>query len=492
MAGAIQYKLGIDGSALRAGLAGARGAISGFMGSAAKLGGLAGSLVGVGGAALAMKNAITGAADMESMETAFETLIGSAEGAQQVLTGLKAFASSTPFEFPEIAAAARNLIAMGSGAGSVTDELRMIGDVASGTGMPLGNLAAMFAKMRSSEVIHTDDLNQLADTGILKQLSADLGKSGSEIRKLAEEGQIGFPAVQAAFQKLTSEGGRFFEMTKKQSTTAHGLWSTLKDGINEVLREFGKPILMSLKTILTEGIALTGGLIAKAREWGAVVAGAISGIKAMWDAGGFMAFLPALKAGLKVVFGEAVNFIVSTLVDGLVMAAKLFATAMGAAMKAIWDGEDTGAAVDAATSKTSFKQPIDTTTAKVELALALAPLLKSIAAAKDAAKPKPTASDAADAIAPIFPGLAAALKQAFTVELPKTITPDFEPAQKGGSGGGGNSTGDALSRIGGTVGSKGATPKDESKQIAKHTYTTTRILTNIEKHMAKGNPGGKF
>lgn len=46
---------------------------------------------------------------MEQTNIAFKTLYGSAEEANKVLNNLADFAAKTPFEFPELADAARKL-----------------------------------------------------------------------------------------------------------------------------------------------------------------------------------------------------------------------------------------------------------------------------------------------------------------------------------------------------------------------------------------------
>lgn len=185
------------------------------------------------------------AADAEQTRVAFETMLGSAELAKKTIGSLKDFTASTPFGETEVLGAAKALIAFGSEAGGVTDELRMLGDIGSGVGVPLGELAEIYGKARTQGRLFAEDINQLTGRGIpiIQGLADVMGVTQGEVKKLVEEGQIGFPEMQTAFANMTSEGGRFFGMTEKQSQTLAGQWSTLKDNVTAALTEIGTAIM---------------------------------------------------------------------------------------------------------------------------------------------------------------------------------------------------------------------------------------------------------
>lgn len=465
MAGTIHYKLGLDGSSLSRGFALAGGAVTGFLGKAARLGALAGSLIGVGSAAMAMKGAIEGAAEMESTEVAFASLTGSAKRAQTTLESLKQFASSTPFEFPEIADAAKKLIAFGTRAADVTDELRMVGDIASAVGAPLGELAEIYGKARTSGRLFAEDVNQLTGRGIpiTAELAKQFGVTTAEVRGLVETGKVGFPQLELAFKSLTAEGGRFFGMTAAQSKTALGLWSTFKDGINEALREFGKPVLGSLKVLLTDAIGKTDVLVAKAKEWGAAVGTGIAVAYKLFQSGQLGT---AIKAGLKVAFGEAINFLVKALIDGVIVAAKIFGTAVASGIKAAISGGDVGGAISDAVGAVGKSQPVvNTTMAKLEFMAAIGPALAEVKAAQKAA---------ADAIA-AQPDPGEEAPQPAAVELP-AAKDKSKPA----------SIADSLAKIGGYVGGGGPAGQRHAADTAKNTARAAKSLDTIARRMSNG------
>lgn len=183
----------------------------------------------------AMKSAM----DFEQTAVAFETLLGSGEQAQAMMWQLSKFAKDTPFEFPEIANAWKQLLAFGISAQEIQPTLTRLWDVASGMNIPLWQLAEIYGKARVQGRLFGDDINQIQGRGIplVQELAKQFWVAESEIRKMTEDWKVGFANLEQAFKSLTSEGGQFHGMMIKQSKTLAGLWSTVSDAIGELWRE---------------------------------------------------------------------------------------------------------------------------------------------------------------------------------------------------------------------------------------------------------------
>jgi tape measure domain-containing protein len=214
------------------------------------------------GAAGALAWPLKLAADMETTSTAFETILKSGDATKALMTELNQFAESTPFQFPEIAEAAKKLLAFGSNADSVTGELRMLGDIAAGVGVPLGDIAEIYGKARVQGRLFAEDINQLTGRGINvnKELAKQFGVQESEIRKLVEQGKVGFPQLEAAFRSMTTGSGDFAGGMEKQSQTFNGLMSTLIDNVSAVARAIGEELLPFFKDLATVGIEVAKGI----------------------------------------------------------------------------------------------------------------------------------------------------------------------------------------------------------------------------------------
>src|SRR3990167_9448424 len=104
----------------------------------------AGALALVGGAAL------KSAANYEQQRIAFETMLGSADKARELLEDVTQFAKTTPFEIPGVVDATKRLLAYGSTQEEVLDELKVLGDISAGVGTDkLPQLILAFGQVRA-------------------------------------------------------------------------------------------------------------------------------------------------------------------------------------------------------------------------------------------------------------------------------------------------------------------------------------------------------
>jgi tape measure domain-containing protein len=230
----------------------ATGAVRHFAGSLGEMAGKAIEFTGIGGAIAAAIGAVAEigegfklAADFEQTTVAMETMLGSADKAKEVLGDLKKFAASTPFQFPELATTAKQLTAFQVDADNIVPTLKMLGDIAAGTGKPIGELAELYGKVKVQGRLAGEEIRQFTSAGIplVALLAKQFGKTPEQIRAMVEAGQIGFPQVQKAFIAMTSEGGRFNGMMAKQATTVSGLFSTLKDTLGDTLQRVAETII---------------------------------------------------------------------------------------------------------------------------------------------------------------------------------------------------------------------------------------------------------
>ena len=68
---------------------------------------------------------------LESNRVGFETMLGSADKAGQLLTDLATFAKTTPFEFPELVETSKKLLAFGYSSGEVIGVMNDLGNISS-------------------------------------------------------------------------------------------------------------------------------------------------------------------------------------------------------------------------------------------------------------------------------------------------------------------------------------------------------------------------
>ena len=218
----------------------------------------------------------TARGEYQQLEIAFETMLGSKSQADALMTQLIDTAATTPFEMKEIAEASKMLLAYGMAADEVNGTLIRLGDIAAGLSIPIKDLAFLYGTTMVQGRLYTQDLNQFLGRGIplADELAKQFGKNKSEVKKLVEEGKIGFPEVQKAIEALTGEGSKFGGLMEAQSKTISGQLSNIEDAWVQMMNEIGR----SQEENISGALDITGKLIENWRTVGKVVLTAAAAI----------------------------------------------------------------------------------------------------------------------------------------------------------------------------------------------------------------------
>ena len=214
--------------------------------------------------------------EYQQLEIAFNTMLGSKSKADALMGQLIDTAATTPFEMKEIAEASKMLLAYGMEGDKVNETLIRLGDIASGLSIPIKDLAFLYGTTMVQGRLYTQDLNQFLGRGIplADELAKQFGKNKSEVKKLVEEGKIGFPEVQKAIEALTGEGSKFGGLMEAQSKTIKGQLSNIEDAWEQMMNEIGK----SQEGNISGALDITGKLIENWRTVGKVVLTAAAAI----------------------------------------------------------------------------------------------------------------------------------------------------------------------------------------------------------------------
>lgn len=191
------------------------------------------SAAGAGVAAVA-KMGIEYNAQMQSYQTAFTTMLGSAEKAQKLTDDLKEMAAATPLAMTDLADASQILLAFGSSAEELPDQLKRLGDVAQGDAQALGTMATAFGRIQSNGYASLEEINMMIDQGFnpLNIIAEQTGETMAEVRDRVSKGGVSFEELSNALQIATDEGGQFFNAMQNQSQTFEGQMSTLQDNLS--------------------------------------------------------------------------------------------------------------------------------------------------------------------------------------------------------------------------------------------------------------------
>lgn len=211
---------------------------------------------------------------MQQLQVALSTILQDKSKADQLIADIVQFAAKTPFNLDDVATGAKQLLAYGSSADNVVNELSMLGDVASGLQIPIGQLIYLYGTLRTQGRAMTVDIRQFAGRGIpiYEELAKVLGVSKDQVSKLVKEGEVGFKEVEQAFKNMTSEGGKFANLMESSAGTWPQRLSNIEDTLFQKMNEFGNKYkevfefgigtAEDLVESLDDVLSIMGGLIA--------------------------------------------------------------------------------------------------------------------------------------------------------------------------------------------------------------------------------------
>lgn len=178
---------------------------------------------------------------MQQLQVALSTILQDKSKADQLISDIVQFAAKTPFNLDDVATGAKQLLAYGSSADNVVNELSMLGDVASGLQIPIGQLIYLYGTLRTQGRAMTVDIRQFAGRGIpiYEELAKVLGVSKDQVGELVKEGKVGFKEVEQAFKNMTSEGGKFANLMESSAGTWPQRLSNIEDTLFQKMNEFG-------------------------------------------------------------------------------------------------------------------------------------------------------------------------------------------------------------------------------------------------------------
>lgn len=191
-------------------------------------------------------------AEIETYQTSFEVMTGSAEKAVAVMDELTELGASTPFEFTDLANATQLLMNFGFEADEAVESFKMLGDISQGNADALNSIARAYGKMNSAGKVSLEDINMMIDAGFnpLQEISESTEESMASLYERISDGALSVDEITASMQRSTAEGGKYYQSMEKQSQTINGMISTLQDNAQQLVGDVVQPITESIGTTL--------------------------------------------------------------------------------------------------------------------------------------------------------------------------------------------------------------------------------------------------
>lgn len=184
----------------------------------------------------------------ELLERSLGVLVNSFERGSQIFQELNQMAIESPFTLMELAGAAKQLTAYNFAAKEVVDTTRRLADISSALGVPMERLTYNLGQIRAQTVLTARDARDFANAGLpivaslaehFTELEGKIVTTGDVYDRMSKK-MVSYSDVMAVLNKMTDEGGKFFEFQAKQAETLRVQMANLNLAWNNMLNDIGK------------------------------------------------------------------------------------------------------------------------------------------------------------------------------------------------------------------------------------------------------------
>lgn len=184
----------------------------------------------------------------EMTEKSLGILVQSAERGSQIFREMSQNALVSPYTLVELSNAAKQLVAYDVAAKDVVDTTRRLADMTAAVGVPVERLTYALGQIKAYGYLNARDARMFSNTGIplVKELSNYYTElegrmvSVSDIYDRIKKKAIGYNDVMSVINKITDEGGRFFDYQAKMAGTLKVQLANLTLAWNNMLNDIGK------------------------------------------------------------------------------------------------------------------------------------------------------------------------------------------------------------------------------------------------------------
>lgn len=187
-------------------------------------------------------------AQFELQQVALRAIINDKEEADKVFSKVQQMALQSPFSIMQMNTFVKQLAAYKIESDKLVDTTKMLADVSAGLGVDMSRLILAYGQVKSANYLRASEIRQFTEAGL--NIAGELatyfteiegkGVSVADVMERVTKRMVRFEDVEEVFKRVTSAGGLFYDMQKKQSETLWGQMQRLTDATNIMLNEIGK------------------------------------------------------------------------------------------------------------------------------------------------------------------------------------------------------------------------------------------------------------
>ena len=242
-------------------------------------------------------------AQFELQRVALGAIIQDRDEANKIFTQVQNMALESPFNIMQLEKATKQIAAFGFETKKLVPTMKMFADISAGLGVEIDRLVLVMGHLKARNFLEGTMVRQFTNMGfnVLGELSkyyTELeGKmvSVGEVQDRVKKKMISFEDVEEVLKRVTSAGGMFYDMQKKQSDSLWGQMQRIQDAYDLMLNEIGQ----SNEGILKSALSTIRSLISNWRALKPAIVATVAAMGAFGAAMFFMRGLPALISSVK-------------------------------------------------------------------------------------------------------------------------------------------------------------------------------------------------
>lgn len=187
-------------------------------------------------------------AQFELQQTALRAILQDKQKADEVFQQVQQMALQSPFSIMQMTTFTKQLAAYRIEADKLVGTTKMLADVSAGLGVDMGRLILAYGQVKAANYLRATEVRQFTEAGL--NIAGELATYFSEIEgrmisvgdvmEMITKRMVRFEDVEEVFKRVTSAGGLFYDMQRKQSETLWGQMQRIKDAMSIMFNEIGK------------------------------------------------------------------------------------------------------------------------------------------------------------------------------------------------------------------------------------------------------------
>ena len=206
-----------------------------------------------------IKKMVETRAQFELQRVALGAILQDRDEANKIFSQVQQMALQSPFTIMGLEKATKQMAAFGFEAKNLVSNVKMIADLGAGLGVPLERIVLVMGHLKARNYLEGTMVRQFTNMGfnvlgeLAKYYTEIEGKmvSVAEVQTRVKKKMVEFGDVEEVLKRVTSAGGMFYDMQKKQSESIWGQMQRITDAYDLMLNDIGRANEGPIKAALT-------------------------------------------------------------------------------------------------------------------------------------------------------------------------------------------------------------------------------------------------